>query len=154
MLGKVKQWLGIEGVKLELLLPPDFSPRQGSLSGRIRLSSKHPQTVAAIKIVMVEKYSRGSDEGQLVDEYELGREIITDLIEVPGEGIPLELPFRIVFDPVNSPVDAFGDRNPLFGGLAWAAKKLRRVSSEYRIEAEAQVQGVGLNPFDKQLLRP
>ncbi|MGB3798574.1 MAG: hypothetical protein WA952_02095 [Lewinella sp.] len=152
MLGKVKQWLGIEGVKLELILPPDFSPQMGSLAGRIRLSSKHPQTVTAIKVVMVEKYSRGKDEGQLVDEYELGRQVITDSIPVPGEGVPVELNFRIAFSPIPSPMDEFGSRNPLFGGLAWAAKRLRGVNSEFRIEAEAQVQGVGLNPFDKQVL--
>ena len=152
MLGKVKQWLGIEGVKLELVLSSDFNPKMGSLAGRIRLTSKHPQTVTAIKIVLVEKYSRGKDEDQLVDEYELGRQIVTDRVEVPGEGVPVELSFRLAFDPVNSPMDRFGDRNPLYGGLAWAAKKLRKVQSEYRLEAEAQVEGVGLNPFDKQIL--
>lgn len=153
MLGKVKQWLGIEGVKLELVLAPDFNPRMGSLSGRVRLTSKHAQTVSAIKIVLVEKYSRGREDSQLVDEYELGRHIVTDLIEVPGDGIPVEINFRLAFEPIASAVDEFGDRNPLFGGLAWAAKKLRNVNSEYRIEAEAQVQGVGLNPFDKQILQ-
>lgn len=152
MLGKVKQWLGIEGVKLELILPPDFSPRMGSLGGRIRLTSKHPQTVTAVKVVMVEKYSRGKDEDQLVDEYELGRQVINQTIQVPGEGVPVDLNFRIAFEPIPSPMDQFGNRNPLFGGLAWAAKRLRGVNSEFRLEAEAQVQGVGLNPFDKQIL--
>jgi hypothetical protein len=153
MLGKVKQWLGIEGVKLELLLPPDFSPRQGSLAGTVRLTSQNPQTVTAIKIVMVEKYARGKDERALVDEYELGRQLVTDLIEVPGEGVPVEVHFRIAFQPVLSEVDRFGRRNVVFGGLAWAARRLRNVKSEYRIEAEAQVRGVGLNPFDKQILK-
>ncbi len=152
MLGKVKQWLGIEGVKLDLILPADFHPRQGSLAGTVRLTSKNPQRVTAIKVVMVEKYSRGKNEGQLVDEYELGRHISTDLVEVPGEGVPIEINFRISFEPVNSPVDDFGGKNALFGSLAWAAKRLRNVTSEYRLEAEAQVQGVGLNPFDKQIL--
>ena len=152
MLGKVKQWLGIEGVKLDLLLPPDFNPRQGSLDGRIRLTSKHPQRVTAIKVVLVEKYARGKQDQQLVDEYELGRLLLTDLIDVPGEGVPVDIPFHLKYTPVDSAVDRFGDRNPVFGGLAWVAKRLRNVRSEYRVEAEAQVQGVGLNPFDKQLL--
>ncbi len=152
MLGKVKQWLGIEGVKLDLILPADFHPQQGSFAGTIRLTSKNPQRVTAIKVVMVEKYSRGKDSSQLVDEYELGRHIITDLVEVPGDGIPIEITFRIPFKPIPSPVDEFGNKNALFGSLAWAAKRLRNVKSEYRLEAEAQVQGVGLNPFDKQVL--
>lgn len=148
----MKQWLGIEGVKLELILPPAFSPAQGSISGTVRLTSKHAQRVSAIKVVLVEKYARGKQDEQLVDEYELGRLLLTDLIEVPGEGVPIDVPFYLKFSVASSAVDDFGARNPLYGGLAWAAKKLRRVHSEYRLEAEAQVQGVGLNPFDKQVL--
>lgn len=152
MLGKVKQWLGIEGVKLELILPPDFSPRQGSIAGTVRLRSQHPQTVSAIKLVLVEKYARGRDDRALVDEYELGRQVITKLIDVPGEAIPVEVNFRLSFEPILSDVDKFGRRNVFFGGIAWAARRLRNVNSEYRVEAEAQVRGVGLNPFDKQII--
>ena len=152
MLGKVKQWLGIEGVKLEIVVPDDFNPRQGSLSGYVRLRSLSPQTVSAIKIVVIEKYSRGREEGQLVDEYELGRRVLEQTVEVPGEGDPVEIPFYLRFTPNPSPVDEFGDRNPLFGGLAWVARRLRNARSEFRVEAEAQVTGVGLNPFDRRIL--
>lgn len=152
MLGKVKQWLGIEGVKLELILPPDFDPGQGTLQGTVRLMSKNPQTVTAIKLAIIEKYTRGRDEEVLVDEYELGEQIIRETIEVPGDGIPVEFPFLVPFSPMNSEIDEFGNRNILFRGLAWVARKTRNANSEYRIEAEAVVKGVGLNPFDKQLL--
>ena len=152
MLGKVKQWLGIEGVKLELILPEDFDPRQGILQGKIRLMSKNPQTVTAIKLAIIEKYSRGRDAEVLVDEYELGTEIIRDTIEVPGDGVEVDYPFTVRFTPMNSEVDDFGNRNILFRGLAWVAKKTRNAVSEYRIEAEAVVRGVGLNPFDKKVL--
>ena len=152
MLGKVKQWLGIEGVKLELILPENFDSRQGTLEGTIRLMSKNPQTVTGIKLAVIEKYSRGRDEEVLVDEYELGTEIIRATIEVPGEGVPVDYPFRVEFVPMNSDVDEFGDRNILFKGLAWIARKTRNAVSEYRVEAEAVVKGVGLNPFDKKVL--
>ena len=112
MLGKVKQWLGIEGVKLELILPPGFNPRQGSVSGTVRLTSKHPQRVAAVKIVLVEKYARGKQEQQLVDEYELGRLLLTDLIDVPGEGVAVDVPFYLKFSEVTSAIDAFGAKKP------------------------------------------
>ncbi|MEL7163333.1 MAG: hypothetical protein AAFN92_21425 [Bacteroidota bacterium] len=152
MLGKVKQWLGIEGVKLELVLPPDFDPRQGTLQGKVRFRSKNTQTVTAIKLAIIEKYSRGREEEALVDEYELGTQVIRKTIEVPGEGEPVEVPFLVEFTPMTSPVEDFGNRNILFKGLAWVAKKTRNAESEFRIEAEAQVQGVGLNPFDKKVL--
>ena len=41
-------------------------------------------------------------------------------------------------------------KNFLFGGLVKAAKKLRGVRSEYRVEVEADVVGTALNPIDNQ----
>lgn len=152
MIGKMKKWLGIEGVKMELVLPEGFSPRQGALSGTVRLMSKNAQTVTAIKFAVIEKYSRGRNEETLVDEYELGSIVLRDTIDVPAEGRIVEVPFRVPFAPLRSPVEAFGDKNPVYQGLAWLAKKSRNATSEFRIEAEAQVRGVGLNPFDKKVL--
>ncbi len=152
MLGKIKKYLGIEGVKLELELPKKFSPSQGSVEGTVRLFSKNPQTVTAVRLTLTEKYSRGRDVEQLVDEYELGELIINQTIEVPGEGELIEVPFSLPFSPAESEVDAFGNKNILFRGLAWVARKTRNANSEYRIEAEAQVKGVGLNPFVKEIL--
>lgn len=152
MLGKVKKWLGIEGVKLELVLPPDFNPRKGRLEGTVKLMSKNPQTVTGINIALIEKYARGRNEEQLIDEYELGTLLLKNRIEVPGDGEVIEVPFVLVYELVKAPIDEFGNKNPLYEGLAWAARKFRNVRSEYRVEAEANIQGVGLNPFDKKVL--
>lgn len=152
MLGKVKKWLGIEGVKLDLLLPDDFNPKAGVLEGRIRLISKNPQTILGMKVVLIEKYARGRNEDQLIDEYELGTLVLKNRIEVPGDSEPIEVPFSLKYELAKSPVDEFGSKNPLYGGLAWAAKRLRRVNSEYRVEAEANIKGVGLNPYDRKVL--
>lgn len=148
----MKQWLGIEGVKIELELPNRFSPDQKTIDGKIRLYSKNPQSVSAIRLVVREKYSRGRDEDQLVDEYELGELIIRDTVEVPAEGEIVEVPFSVPFEPMRSEIEEFGSRNVFFKGLAWVANKTRNAESEYRIEAEVQVQGVGLNPFVSEVL--
>lgn len=152
MLGKVKKWLGIEGVKLEIIIEEAFSPDSFNVSGIIRLKSKDAQTVNGIKIVLIERYSRGKKEDQLIDEYQLGELILNKKIEVPADGEAVDLPFLLPFERADSPVDSFGKKNIVFGGLAWAAKRLRKVNSEYRLEAEANVKGVGLNPFDKKVL--
>ena len=153
MLGKVKEWLGIEGVKLELVVDDGFSVTQGTLTGVVRLQSMRAQTVNFIRLDLVEKYSRGRDEAALVDEYNLGSLTITDTIEVPAEGEPIEVPFELAFEPYNSAVDEFGQRNVLFRGLAWVAKKTRNAVSEYRLEAKASVRGVALDPFDTKVLQ-
>jgi len=152
VLGKVTKWLGIEGVKLELIVNEEFKPKSGAVSGLIRLQSKKAQTVTAIKIALIEKYARGRKDERLIDEYELGTLLIKERFEVPAEGEAIEVPFTLEFEQLDSAVDQFGKRNPVFGGLAWAARRLRRVRSEYRLEAEANVKGVGLNPFDRKSL--
>ena len=152
MLGKVKKWLGIEGVKLEIVLEDEFDPGSGQVNGFIRLMSKSAQTVTAIKIALIERYARGRKQDQLIDEYELGTMVIKDRVEVPAGGTPVDVPFELTYEQLNSAVDEFGSRNIMFRGLAWAARRLRKVKSEYRLEAEANVKGVGLNPFDRKVL--
>ena len=151
MIGRVKKWLGIEGVKLELLLPEQVGAESGLLQGRIRLQSLNPQMVYGIRIALIERYSRGRGQERLVDEYELGRTELEHTLQVlPGE--TRELPFTLPFQVVRSNVEAFGQKNFLYKGLSAIAQKAHAVRSEYRVEAEAQVEGVALNPFDKKAI--
>lgn len=155
MIGKVKKWLGIEGVKLELVLPEETDIRDQLIKGSIRLMSMNPQTVTGIKVVLIEKYSRGRGREKLIDEYELGHTLINRTYEVPAEEV-VELDFELPFSILRSNIEEFGKRNFLFGGIAGLAKKLQGVRSEYRVEAEAEVKGVALNPFDRKqiVLKP
>ena len=145
----MKTWLGIEGVKLELALPQELRADLRELNGLIRLSSQQAQTVDYIKVVLVERYQRGRGEEQLTDEYELGRVELRQRIEVPAEGT-VEVPFTLPFVRARSGMDRIASQNILFRGLAGAAKWISAVQSDYRVEAEAKVVGVALNPFDKQ----
>lgn len=151
MIGRVKKWLGIEGVKLELLLPEQLESGENVLSGRVRLQSLKPQVVRRIRIILIERYRRGRGREKLVDEYELGQVQLEHRLEVlPGE--TRELPFELPFELTQSNIDDFGRRNLLFRGLAKAAKAVNAAGSEFRVEAEAEVEGVALNPFDKKAI--
>ena len=152
MIGRVKKWLGIEGVKLEIVVAPDHRRRNGKVEGRIRFQSLNAQTVTSIRIALVEKYTRGRGKEKLIDEYELGEVSLKQTIEVPAEEI-VEVPFSLPFKVIKSDMDEFGDRNFIYGGLARAAKAIQAVRSDYRVEAEAKVKGVALNPFDKKFIK-
>ncbi len=150
MIGRVKQWLGIEGVKLELVLPEEIEAASGVISGRLRFHSMNTQQVTFIKMVFIERYSRGRGQEKLVDEYELGKLEVDKVIEIPADHI-VEVPFTLAFSLVRSAMDDM-ERNFFLTGLAKAAKLLNRVKSEYRVEAEAKVKGTALNPFDKKIV--
>ena len=149
MFGKVKTWLGIEGVKLELLIPTEASERVGEIKGKIRFFSMNAQTVTGIKVTMSEKYSRGKKDEKMIDEYQMGEIIMNDNINVPANE-PIEIEFTLPFTKTKSEMDELGDQNILTGTFVKAAKWLHGVQSQYFIVAEARVKGVALNPFDKK----
>ena len=151
MFGKVKNWLGIEGVKIELVLPEEIFESAGSVTGKLRFYTKTDQTVSSIKIKLIERYSRGRKDNKLTDEYELGEINLKEAFTVSAND-PLEMDFTLPFKIVKSEMDEMGENNILSGGLVKAAKWLRNVKSIYRVEAEADVKGVALNPFTKQIV--
>jgi sporulation-control protein spo0M len=151
MFGKVKKWLGIEGVKLELDLPETAFRQVEAITGKIRFFSKNAQEVTAIKVQFIEKYSRGRGEDKRIDEYQLGEIELNETVLVPAEEM-IEIEFTLPFSMMQSEVDTFGERNIFTSGLAKLAKSLNSVESQYFVEAEAKVKGTALSPFDRQLI--
>ena len=151
MINKVKKWLGIEGVKLELILPETIKESSGVVTGKIRFYSMNSQKITAIKVNMIEKYSRGRSDEKLTDEYELGTITFNQAISIPKEKA-VQVEFALPFQIEKSEMDKLEDSNVFYGGLVKLAKKVQGVRSEYYIQAEAQVKGTGLNPFDKKTI--
>jgi hypothetical protein len=146
MLNKVKNWFGIEGVKMDILLPDEIKSSDGLFSGFLVFNSLTEQEVLSVHIKMIERYGRGRGSERLVDEYTLGELHIEKSIFV-SPNVETELSFAFSFKYVLSPMDEFAKKNILFKGLAGLAKKANKVNAEFRIEAEAKVKGTALNPF-------
>ena len=151
MIKKVKNWLGIEGVKLEVLPDAEQELADGMLRGTLRFTSLNAHTVSAVQLVLIEKYTRGRGTERLIDEYELGRTRIEQTIEIPENG-SVEIGFRLPFNYHPSRIERYGKQNFIAAGIAGLLKRVEGVQSEFRIEAEAKVPGTALNPFDKQIL--
>ena len=71
MFGKVKRWLGIEGVKIELLIPDQVLGKSGVIDGKLRFYTMHTQKVKKIRVTLSEKYTRGRFKNKLADLYKL-----------------------------------------------------------------------------------
>ena len=146
MLTKVKNWFGIEGVKMDILLPDDIRSVDGLFSGILVFNALTTQEVLNVKVKMVERYGRGRGSERLVNEYVLG-ELFIDKSIIIEANIETKLSFAFSFKYVTAPIDDFAKKNILFKGMANMAKKMSKVNSEFRIEAEAKVKGTALNPF-------
>ncbi len=146
MLSKVKNWFGIEGVKMDILLPDDIRSVDGLFSGILVFNALTTQEVLNVNVKMVERYGRGRGSERLVNEYVLG-ELVIDKSIIIEANIETKLSFAFSFKYVTAPIDDFAKKNILFKGMANVAKKMSKVNSEFRIEAEAKVKGTALNPF-------
>ncbi len=149
MFKKIKDILGIEGVKLELLCPEEIERSADYVQGQIIITSKSAKTIEGLTIKLIEKYQRGRKESKLIDEYMLSSmDIEADLDIVPDqvEKMDFKLPISLLL----SEMDQFERRNILTSGLAKVAKKLKKVSSTYRVEVSAKVKGIALDPIVKQ----
>lgn len=148
MLGKVKQYLGIEGIKISLEIPDIIDKRQEFIEGNIVLTSKNTQTARSFSIRLIEKYHRGRRKSRLINEYELGSIQLKKNIIVSAnttEKVPFKLPFQVA----ESRMDQL-EHNFILKGFIKFAKFANAVKSEYRIEAEADVVGTALDPTHTQ----
>lgn len=151
MFGKVKRYLGIEGVKIDVELPDEVRKSSGKINGKLILTSMNNQTVNLVKLRLIERYSRGRKQEKKIDEYELGQiELQHDIFVRMDE--PVEINFALPYEFIHSEVDEFGNKNLLNKNIAKLAKYLYSAKSDYFILAEAKVKGMGLNPFKKEMV--
>lgn len=152
MLKKVKKWLGIEGVRINVDVPSEIFLHEKKISGLLLLESKQDSEISEIRLRLIEKYSRGRKQNKLIDEYILGTQIIQSPIRVLANEIR-EVPFDLYFEPLKSEMDHLESRNIILKGLVRSAKFLRKVQSQFRIEIEVDVKGMAISPLVKKEVR-
>ena len=152
MLGKLKKVLGIEGVKVELILDTPIDKKIQKISGELKFTTKTKGKVNGISIKLIEKYSRGRGKSKLVDEYTVALLAMNDSFEITPEEI-IEIPFSMEYEIALSEMDKIQKGSLLGRPIIGLAKFIKQVKSEYSVVAEADVQGTTLNPFDKVLVK-
>ncbi len=149
MIHKFKQWLGIEGVKIELLIPESLKESDQFIDGRIVLKSKTQLTISQIQLKAVEKYTRGRGNNKKMDEFVLGTLNLEQEIVIPPSK-EIYIDFALPFERIKSEMDQYSEKNILTKGIVKAAKSLHNVQSDFRVEAIATVKGTVVQPFDKK----
>ena len=152
MFGKIKQFLGIEGVKMQVIVPDEVNSRAGKVEGEIEFSTMNTQRISTITVKLIESYTQGRRKEKRTQEFVLGETLIDDAFMIyPEENVIVE--FGLPYKKVQSNMDAIADRGGITGGLAKLAKNVRGAKSEYRIEAEAKVAGTALSPFARTTVK-
>ena len=104
MLGKLKKVLGIEGIKVQLILDTPVDKKNKKISGELKFTTKTKGKVNKINIKLVERYSRGRGKSKLVDEYTIAMLEMNDSFEITPEEI-IEIPFSMNYEIALSQMD-------------------------------------------------
>ncbi len=147
MFNRIKHWLGIESIKIKLLLPAE-QPIKGILHGKVVFSSMTEQKVEHLTITLFEYYTKGRKKRKEKQTFELGTITLEKRFTVPANK-EIKVAFKLHYKNVHSEMDELADSNVLLKGVTKAAKFVGNIQSTYELVAEANVKGAGLNPFDK-----
>ena len=151
MFGTIKNWLGIEGVKIEIQMDDEVKANSDKIEGSLLFYSKREQLVQSVHVKLVERYTRGRRKNKLIDEYVLGEMNYDKQIAVPAEQF-IQLDFEMPFAVLKSDMDRLSDFSFLTRGFVEVAKKVKNARSDFRIEVSADVKGTAIPPLVKKVI--
>lgn len=149
MLQNLKKVLGIEGLKIDILLPAEVRKEEGIIKGKIIMTTLRDTQVSGFILKAVERYSRGRGKNKKTNEYVMGNQTIQKHVSVQ-KGETKEIEFELPFRWMQSEMDKWQEQNFIYGGLIGLAKKISAVHSEFYVLVEAKETGTKLSPHVKK----
>lgn len=143
-MAKVKQFLGIGGVKVVLAVPGQAAKDKNQVEGTITVSTKSDQQIQELVVKLVEHWTSGRGDNKTTKEFELGTVKLPGLALKSGES--REVPFTLPFVMLKSGNDKLKEKGGVLGALGKAGSFMDGEKSVYRLTASAGVKGTAFNP--------
>src|SRR3989338_4446954 len=98
--GKIKQMLGVGGVKVEIVAPDEVKKENGRIDGMLKFTTKTDQTVEGVKVEFLERFEYGAGAQRRVDRIKRGMVEMAgfDIKANESKDVPFSMPFNF---PVN-----------------------------------------------------
>ncbi len=151
-LNKIKNKLGIGGVKVNLQFPGHASKESKQIEGKVVLTTKSEQEIIEVKIKLVEEFTTGRGDNTSTKSFDLGVVKFSErYIIKPGE--IKEIPFVLPFELLKSKADSLSEKRGVVGKIGKVSKFVSNEKSTYQVKATADVKSAALDPFDKKDIR-
>ena len=144
---KVKDKLGIGGVKIAINAPGQISKDEGKVTGQFTLTTKSDQDVKTMEVKLIEKYSTGRGEDKTTNEFTLGRQNFNEGFSIK-EGEEKTFDFDFPFELLKSKNDKLKDAGGAIGAIGSVGKFANNEKSSYEIEVEVDVAAAALDPSE------
>lgn len=149
--GKIKQFLGIGTIKMELELPSVLDLDSRLILGKLKVIGKSDQTIKDIELSFDEIFSTGKSDAKSTSKLNWGKLKLAgfDIKKDEVKEIDFELPFSYAKSSNESMVDQGG----IVGGLGKVGTFLDGEKQKYELTATANVKGVTLPPLVSKELK-
>jgi len=148
----IKNKLGIGGVKVELQIPAEASKSEGTIAGKIILTTKSDQEVKGIEVKVIEEYTTGRGDDKETKELTLGQVKLTEVFTIKT-GETKEIPFNVSFSIIKSNNDALKEKGGALGALGKVGAFADNEKSVYFVEADIDVTSAALDPTEKKQIK-
>ena len=145
MFGKLKQALGIGGLKVSIQAPGQISRSDAAITGTVAITAKSDQLVETVAVKFFEEYATGRDDAQKEQQFTLGEQEISGAFEMKA-GETKTLDFSLPFQFLNSDNDDLKGKGGVYGAIGKMGKFAANEKSAYKLQALVDVKGTFLDP--------
>ncbi|MBN2730230.1 MAG: sporulation protein [Bacteroidales bacterium] len=149
---KMKNKMGIGGVKVQLSIPEQAPKADGSVEGKVILTSKSDQEIKKIEIKMVEEYTTGRGDDKETKELTMGEININEAMAIK-EGETKEIPFSLPYTILKSNNDELKEKGGALGAIGKVGSFAKNEKSKYFIEADVDVVSAAIDPSDREEIK-
>lgn len=144
---KIKQWLGMGTVSVQVQCPPSFSVSAGTISGTVTVTGKSDQVVDSIEVKLEEEFTTGRGDDKETKTYTLGQVKLPGFEIKTGESKTVEFTLPFAYSKTNA--EELAEKGGALGGLGKMAKFANAEKSVFEVRATADVKGAALDPDHK-----
>ena len=149
--GKIKQFLGIGTIKMELEMQPTVDLESKLITGKLKVTGKSDQSIKDIELSFDESFSTGKSDAKSTSKLNWGKMTLQGF-EIKKDEVK-EIEFELPFSYAKSSNEAMADKGGIVGGLGKVGTFLDGEKQKYELTATANVKGVTLPPLVSKELK-
>ncbi|MBN1618446.1 sporulation protein [Candidatus Dojkabacteria bacterium] len=143
---KIKQWLGIGGVKLDVDMDQHLDFNMTEVKGQVILESKSDQTVNSVTVEMEDVFTYKVGDTYKTKKYPMGKVTVSDKPMKIAAGEQKALDFILPISFLKTSADEMKSHGGIGKALGSASAFMAGQKSSYNVVASATVEGTALGP--------
>lgn len=154
MFSKLKQFVGIVGVTVELDISAQLPLAATSINGIVRVSAKQDQHITEVKVEMKQIHQENNSNNERVSqEYNIGDLVVVNQPFDIKTGETKVFPFTLNFTRRKTIDQQMSEKGGMVGALGKFTKMMDNQQDDFRVNAMVDVKGAALDPNDTKSLK-